>query len=170
MFFFCASVSTMAFDPVPQTVQVHPMSKSGSTVGKLKLWINKAILDSSTGLRIWKYFSYIHHNFSDQIVSHPFSSHKFLPVFEISPSEDPSISGTYFNSTTLSHLTAPSMERCAVTGSTKRYVAISLDLRLLSDSLYHLGQHNIIISAVLHMPNNSYIIFETILRLRVEAG
>ena len=163
------SVPTVAFDPILQTVKVHPTSKSGSTVATLKLWIDEAVLDSSTGLSILKYFSLVHHNFSDQIV--PRFSH-VRPLFEMSPSENSSISSIFYlnlDSATLPHLIASSMERCAVTSSAKRYVAISIDLKLLSDSLYHLGDHNIYIYGYLYSPNNSYT-FDTILKLRVEAG
>ena len=168
MFFY--SVPTMAFDSVPQYVQVHPTSKSGSTVATLKLWVDEAVLNSSTSLSITKYTGFIHQNFSDQIVSR-FPAHG-QPLFEMSASENSSISSTFqlnFNSATLSHLTASSMERCAVTSSTNRYVAISFDLKLLSDSLYHLGDHIIYMSTYLRLPNNSYT-FNTVLKLTVEAG
>ena len=160
----------MAFDPLPQYVQVHPTTKSGSTVATLKLWIDEAVLNLSTSLRIFKVAGIISHNFSDQIVPH-FTSH-IQPLFKISPSEDPSIANiSYlnFDAATLSRLMASSMEWCAVTSSTKRYVAISLDLRLLDDSLYHLGEHNVIIGADLYTPNNHYA-FDTVLGLTVEAG
>ena len=160
----------MAFDPLPQLVQVDPTSKSGSTVATVKLWIDEAVLNSSTSLSISKYTGLIHQNFSDQTIPH-FSSH-VRPLFEMSPSENSSISSINylnFDSATLPHLTASSMEWCAVTSSLKRYVAISFDLKLLSDSLYHLGDHNIYMGASLLSRNRSYT-FDTILKLRVEAG
>ena len=160
----------MAFDPIPQSVQVDPTSKSGSTVATVKLWIDEAVLNSSTSLGIFKYTGLIHHNFSDRIVPH-FSS-RVRPLFGMSPSDDSSISSTFylnFDSDTLPHLKSSLMERCAVATSAKRYVAISFDLKLLSDSLYHLGDHNIYMDAYLLSGNNSYA-FETILQLTVEAG
>ena len=169
-FFFFFSVPTMAFDPIPQSVQVDPTSKSGSTVATVKLWIDEAVLNSSTSLGIFKYTGLIHHNFSDRIVPH-FSS-RVRPLFGMSPSDDSSISSTFylnFDSDTLPHLKSSLMERCAVATSAKRYVAISFDLKLLSDSLYHLGDHNIYMDAYLLSGNNSYA-FETILQLTVEAG
>ena len=160
----------MAFDPVLQVVQVDPTTKSGSTVATVKLWIDEAVLNSSTSLGISKYTGLIHQNFSDQTFP------RFLtyvrPLFEMSPSENSSISSFYylnFDSATLHRLTASSMEQCAVTSSLKRYVAISFDLKLLSDSLYHLGDHNIYMGASLLSRNRSYT-FDTILKLRVEAG
>ena len=169
-FFVFFSVSTMDFDPIPQNVQVHPTSKLGSTVATLKLWVDEAILDSSIDLSIQKGAGLIQHNFSDQIVPH-FSTN-VKPLFELSASENSSISSTFylkFNSATLLRLTASSMERCAVTSSPKRYVAISFDLKLLSDSLYHLGEHSIYIRAYLRSPNISYRSI-AILKLTVEAG
>ena len=160
----------MAFDPLPQLVQVDPTSKSGSTVATVKLWIDEAVLNSSTSLSISKYTGLIHQNFSDQTI--PLFSTHVRPLFEMSPSENSSISSINylnFDSATLPHLTASSMERCAVTSSLKRYVAISFDLKLLSDSLYHLGDHNIYMDAFLLSRNRSYM-FDTILKLRVEAG
>ena len=160
----------MAFDPIPQLVQVDSTTKSGSTVATVKLWIDEAVLNSSTRLRIFKYTGLIHQNFSDQTIPR-FSTH-VRPLFEMSPSEKSSVSSIsflYFDSATLPGLTASSMERCAVTSSAKRYVAISIDLKLLSDSLYHLGDHNIYMSAVLLSRNRSYT-FDTVLKLRVEAG
>ena len=164
------SVFTMAYDPIPQPVQVHPTTKFGSTVATLKLWVDEAILNSSASLSIRKYASLILHNNSDQIVPH-FLTH-LQPLFEISPSEDPSISDTFylnFDYVTLSRLIGSSMEHCNAS-SAKRYVAISLDLRLLNDSLYHLGDHSILMGANLNMPDNTYIFSYTILKLTVEAG
>ena len=160
----------MSFDPILQIVQVHPTTKSGSTVATVKLWVDEAVLNSSTSLIIEKLTGLIQHNFSELVVPH-FSSH-VQPLFEMSPSENSSISSIsflYFDSATLPGLTASSMERCAVTSSAKRYVAISIDLKLLSDSLYHLGDHNIYMSAVLFLRNQFYA-FTTLLKLRVEAG
>ena len=169
-FLFLFSVPTMAFDPIPQVVQVDSMTKSGSTVATVKLWVDEAVLNSSTSLSIAKFTGLVQHNFSDQIVPH-FSSH-VRPLFEMSPSEKSSVSSIYFlnfDSATLPGLTASSMERCAVTSSSKRYVAISFDLKLLSDSLYHLGDHNIYMGAFMFAGNRSYT-FDTLLKLRVEAG
>ena len=160
----------MAFDPITQTVQVRPTSKLGSAIETVKLWIDEAILGSIDSLFVLKFVDVVHHNFSDMIVPH--LSPNIRPLFEMSLSDDPSISGIHFlkfdNNTTLSHLTGSSREWCNAS-STKRYVAISLDLRLLSDSLYHIGDHSILMSAWLHMPNKRYSFF-TILNLRVEAG
>ena len=124
----------MSFDPILQIVQVHPTTKSGSTVATVKLWVDEAVLNSSTSLIIEKLTGLIQHNFSELVVPH-FSSH-VQPLFEMSPSENSSISSIFYlnlNSATLPRLTASSMERCAVTSSAKRYVAISIDLKLLSD-------------------------------------
>ena len=160
----------MAFDPIPQLVHVDSMTKSGSTVATVKLWVDEAVLNLSTSLSILKFTGLIQHNFSDLVIPH-FSS-RVRPLFEISPSDMSSVSSVYyldFDSATLPGLAASSMERCAVTSSSKRYVAISIDLKLLSDSLYHLGDHNIYMGAYLRSPNNSYT-FDTLLKLRVEAG
>ena len=160
----------MAFDPVSQLVQVDPKTKSGSTVATVKLWVDEAVLNSSTSLIIAKFTSPLIHHFSGLIVQH-FSS-QVRPLFEISLSEKSSISNTYnlnFDSATLQHLIASSMERCAVISSSKRYVAISFDLKLLSDSLYHLGDHNIYMSADLFGGNHIYT-FYTLLKLKVKAG
>ena len=159
----------MAYDPIPQSVQVHPTSKSGSTVATLKLWVDEAILNSSASLSIRKYTGVVLHNNSDQIVPRFIS--RIQPLFEMSPSEDPSISDIFylnFDKATLSRLIGSSMEQC-IASSGKRYIAISLDLRLLNDSLYHLGDHSILIGAYLNMPKNTYI-FCTNLKLTVEAG
>ena len=168
-FTFFFSVPTMAFDPIPQTVQVKPTSKSGSTVATLKLWVDEAILNSSASLRISKYAGLVLHNNSDQIMPR-FISH-IQSLLEMSPSEDPSISSTFYlnlDDVTLSRLIGSSMEQC-IASSAKRYIAISLDLRLLNDSLYHLGDHSILMGAYLRTPNNTYT-FHTILKLTVEAG
>ena len=61
------------------------------------------------------------------------------------------------------------MERCAVASSPKRYVAISFDLKLLSDYLYHLGYQNFKVRATLRTPSISYTL-NAILKLTVEAG
>ena len=101
----------MAFDPVSQLVQVDPMTKSGSTVATVKLWVDKAVLNSSTTLSIAKFTSPLIHHFSSLIVPH-FSS-QVRPLFEISLSEKSSISNTYylnFDSAALPGLIASSRE------------------------------------------------------------
>ena len=161
----------MAFDSIPQIVQVRPTSEFGSTLATLKLWVDEAVLNSSASLTIRKYFIHrIYQNNSNQLVQ---KQPRYRPVFKIAPSDDHSISSAFYiklDNVTLLRLSASSKERC-IASSAKRYVAIAIDLRLLSGSLYHLGDHSITIQALLRTSNISVAyFFSIVLRLRVEAG
>ena len=75
----------MAFDPITQTVQVHPTSRLGSAIETVKLWVDEAILESTDSLFILKFVDVVHHNISDLINPH-FSPH-IRPLFEMFLSE-----------------------------------------------------------------------------------
>ena len=162
--------SAVSSDSLLTTVHVLPTTKPGSIVANLTLLIDEAALNSSYYMIISKFVGPVYHNNSGWIIPH--FSRKIKPLFElISSAPDlvvPDDNRLIFNtSATLSRLRMASPVKC-VTDST-RYVAVSYGLRLLSDSLYHLGDHSIFIEAGFHTKSKSYF-FNQYVRLTVEAG
>ena len=162
--------SAVSSDSLLSTVHVLPTTKPGSIVANLTLLIDEAALNSSYYMIISKFFRLVYHNDSGWISPH--ISSNINPLFElISSAPDVVVSDDnrlIFNtSVTLSRLRMASPVKC-VTNST-RYVAVSYGLRLLSDSLYHLGDHSILIKVGFHTKSKSYF-FNQYVRLTVEAG
>ena len=104
-------------------------------------------------MSISKDIGQVRHNNSGRITIH--YSRNIDPLFELTLSTPDLVVTDEFslkfkNSSILSRLRMASPVRECVTDST-RYVAISFGLRLLSDSLFHLGDHLISIDA--HLEN-----------------
>ena len=161
--------SAISFDSLLNTVHVLPTTKPGSIVANVTLLIDESALNSSFYLIIYKYIGPVYHNDSGWISPH--FSNNINPLFEIiSPTPNFFISddnSLIYNNSAILRLRMASPVKC-VTDS-RRYVAVSFGLRLLSDSLYHLGDQIITIEAGLHTKTNSYFIYQYV-RLTVEAG
>ena len=164
--------SAISFDSLLNTVHVLPTTKPGSIVANLTLLIDEAALNASYFLIISKYIGGVYHNDSGWV--NPHYSNNIDPLFELISStpdvvvsEDGNIYRLIFKNSAIQHLRMASPVKC-VTDST-RYVAVSFGLHLLSDSLYHLGDHIIMIQVSLQTKTNSYI-FQQNVRLTVEAG
>ena len=132
--------------------------------------MNEMILNNSTTLFLWIYPHFILHNNSGRLQLY---YHHTQPLFKLVPSNNSSNPTTfsshyfYFNSTAFAELRKVSPVYCTV--NSHSYITISLDVVLLSNSLYHLGDHPIDIGASL-VYNNSYYYTNTITSLRVKAG
>ena len=162
--------SAFSFDSLLTTVHVLPTTKPGSIVANLTLLIDEAVLNSANFLAITNNFRQVYHNNSGWI-GHCYSNN-INPLFELIFST-PDLVVTddtliFKNSTVLSHLRMASPVQVCVSDS-KRYVAVSFGLRLLSDSLYHLGDHLIKIQAALFNKTDSYYSLQYV-QLTVEAG
>ena len=162
--------SAISFDSLLTTIHVLPTTKPGSIVANLTLLIDEAALNSSYYMEIYKYNNgRVYHNDSGWIGPHLL--YNINPLFElISSTPDVVVSDgnrLIFKNSAIQHLRMAPPAKC-VTDST-RYVAVSFGLRLLSDSLYHLGDHLIIIKVSFCTRTKSYF-FHQYVRLTVEAG
>ena len=163
--------STISFDSLLNAVHVLPTTKPGSIIANITLLINETALKSSYYMTISNNFRRIYFNNSGWV--YPHYSRNIEPLFElISSTPDLVVTDGFTlifkNSSILSRLRMASPVQECVTDST-RYVAVSFGLRLLSDSLYHLGDHFITIDVGLFTRINSYY-FHQYVRLTVEAG
>ena len=164
--------SAISFDSLLTTVHVLPTTKPGSIVANLTLLIDEAALNSSYYMIIYKYNTGVYHNNSGLI--NPHLSKNINSLFELTSStpgfvvqfvSDGNINRLILTNSAIQQMASP--VKC-VTDSTK-YVAVSFGLRLLSDSLYHLGDHLIQIHVRFNTRTNLYD-FHQYVRLTVEAG
>ena len=164
--------SAISFDSLLNTIHVLPTTKPGSIVVNLTLLIDEAALNSSYYMEIYKYVTVrVYHNESGWI---SLSSMNINSLFELTSSTPAGLVVTHgnfnrliFMNSAIQYLRMTSPVKC-VTDST-RYVAVSFGLRLLSDSLYHLGDHLIQIHVRFRTRTNLYD-FHQYVRLTVEAG
>ena len=161
------------FESAQQTVRVTPSTTAGSTLATVTLLIDTALLTdenirNTSSLSIYKNSGVIQHNDNGSIISR--YSSNVRPLFKIVLKNNVTISGEYFlpfDSNHLRQLRDTSPVKCIKNDTS--YLAISLNLTLLSDSLFHLGDHPIYIGALLNV-NNSYYSFVIVVKLKVEAG
>ena len=150
--------SAVSFHSLLNTVHVLLSTKPGSKVTNLTLLIDEAALNSSYYLIISKYNDeVVYHNNSGRSIIH--YSHNIEPLFELTSSTPDLVSS---NDTLISHLRLASPVQECVTADSTRYVAVSFSLHLLSDSLYHLGNHLIVIRADFknRSSTNAYISYQ----------
>ena len=160
----------IVFESARQTVRVTPSTTAGSTLATVTLLIDTAFLTdenirNTSSLSIYKNSGVIQHNDNGSIIPHFFSNVR--PLFKMVLA---TISGEYllqFDSNHLRQLRDTFPVKCIKNDTS--YLAISVDLTLLSDSLFHLGDHTIYIRASLNV-DNSYYSFLTVVKLKVEAG
>ena len=165
--------SAISFDSLLNTVHVLSTTKPGSIVANLTLLIDEAALNSSYYMAIYKYSTVrVYHNESGWI--NPHLSKNINSLFELTSSTpaglgvtDGNINRLIFKNSAIQYLRMTSPVKC-VTDTTK-YIAVSFGLRLLSDSLYHLGDHLITIYVSFRTRTNSYYIRQYV-QLTVEAG
>ena len=164
--------SAISFDSLLNTIHVLPTTKPGSIVANLTLLIDEAALNSSYYMEIYKYVTvWVYHNESGWI---SLSSTNINSLFELTSSTpaglvvtEGNINSLIFKNSAIQYLRMTSPVKC-VTDSTK-YVVVSFGLRLLSDSLYHLGDHLIQIHVRFRTRTNLYDLHQYV-RLTVEAG
>ena len=157
--------SAVSFDSLLKEVYVLPTTKPGSIVANLSLLIDETVLNSSYYMTI---SGLVSHNDSGKITTNLLSNN-FRPLFELTSSAPDLVVSDDNTGGLISHLRMTSPVLGCVSNSTG-YVAVSFGLRLLSDSLYHLGGHFISIQADLKNGTNTINYSRQSLRLIVEAG
>ena len=179
IFLSSSLVRYYSFDAIPKTVQVTPQTAAGSKVATVRILINETILNNTYGLYLYNYLFGISHNNSER------SQYRYpsiYPLFKFMPSNNssnPTSSSNYnlyYNSTDVAELIESSPVYCTV--NSHNYIAISFDVFLQSNSLYHLGDHSIYIDVYLdhhyYYYYDYYFFFHsyitTVLNLRVKAG
>ena len=143
-----------------------PETAAGSKVATVRILIDEMTLSNTSSLSLDYYYGSVFHNNSGTSLSYWHSSH---PLFKLVPSNNFSSPTSYsyhpyyyyynylyFNSTAVAELRELSPVYCTV--NSQNYIAISLDLYLLSDSLYHLGDHAVNILGNFISNNTNYYI------------
>ena len=159
------------FDMVPKNIIVTPRSTAGSIIGTINFLINDAI--NITEGSILRFYSLPYYYYSG-LVLHNFSGESFPawknihPTFQFTTnntfSSDMNHYGLTFNASSLAKLRDTPSAQC--TDGTTRYLILTLNLVLTSDSLYHLADHSVIIEVSFM---NTYY-FESRIIIKVEAG
>ena len=145
----------------------------GSRLSTIDVLIDEAIVDDITHLetRFFHYSLYITHNNSGEEL-HQY--HDVRPSFRLVANNTiPEHLTDYynrFNSSSLAKLRDVPTAHC--THNSTKFLILSLDIILQSDSLYHLGEHSEHIYGYLGLSiiGFYYFNFETTLNLKVQAG
>ena len=152
---------------------------AGSRLGTIDILIDEAFVDDIQYLEIgfYHYYSYVIHNNSGEELHH---DHDIDPTFRLVANNTiPEYLTDYysrFDSSSLTRLrdvpTAHCTHNQSTTHNSTKYLILSLDIILQSDSLYHLGEHTEGIHGHLSIPNTDlrYFYFGTTLNLKVQAG
>ena len=154
------------FDVVSKNIIVTPRSTAGSVIGTINVVIKDVIsITEGSLLRFYHYSSSIlMHNFSGDSY---FKWHGILPTFQYTANNTFSSYMNYyrltFNASSLAKLRDTPSAQC--TDGTTRYLILTLNLVLTSDSLYHLADHSVHIEGYFM---NEY--FDSRIIVKVEAG
>ena len=164
------SLSSPLFDKLTKTVQVTPETAAGSKIATLRILMNEMTLSDISTVILTVFYGGVFHNNSGRSLHYwPSNQPRFKVVLSNISSNPTSYSSfsVHLNSTAVAELRELSPVYCTV--NCQNYIAISLDLYLLSDSLYHLGEHPIVFLGVF-ISNNTYYYTESTLYMRVKAG
>ena len=158
------------FDVVSKNIIVTPRSTAGSIIGTINFLINDAI--NITEGSLLNFYSYPY--YYSGLVLHNFSGESFPawknihPTFQFTAnntfSSDMNYYSLSFNASSLAKLRDTPSAQC--TDGTTRYLILTLNLVLTSDSLYHLADHSVHIEVSFM---NTYY-FESRIIIKVEAG
>ena len=167
------------FDSKPKTILVTPQSAvAGSRLGTVDVLIDEAIVDNIQYLMInfYRHYHIAHNNSGEELYHY----HYIHPSFKLVANKTiPEHSTDYyirFNSSSLAKLRDVPTAHCThnppTSHNSTKFLILSLDIILRSDSLYHLGEHSERIYGYLSIPNTdfNYFRFETTLNLKVHAG
>ena len=168
------------FNSKPKNILVTPQSAvAGSRLGTINILIDEAIVNNIQYMEIGynQYYRYVTHNNSGEELHH---YHDIHPSFRLVANNTipEHLTGYYsrFNSSSLAKLRDVPTAHCThdtlTTHNSTKFLLLSLDIILQSDSLYHLGEHSEHINGYLWIPNTNfnYFRFETTLNLKVQAG
>lgn len=160
------------FDNVQRTVTVTPQSTAGTKVAFINIMADESTLKNADSLFILKTNLFVRNSNNN-------SGQSFVRLPTVTPTlafglsnstARPSASTNsflIFTKSAIADLIATSQVSCII-NSTK-YITIPFELRLLSESLFHLGDHVIAINGIL-LGNNTFREFPTFLSLKVDAG
>ena len=156
------------FDVVSKNIIVTPRSTAGSVIGTTNFFINDAINITKGSLLTFHFDPYysglVMHNFSGESLP---AWHNIHPTFQFTANNTFSSHMNYysltFNASSLAKLRDTPSAQC--TDGTTRYLILTLNLVLTSDSLYHLADHSVHIEGYFMNKN-----FDTRIILKVEAG
>ena len=156
---------------------------AGSRLGTIDVLIDEAFVDDiSLQIQLYQYNPYITHNSSGEELHHP---HDIHPSFRLVANNTiPVYSTDYysrFNSSSLAKLRDVPTAHCThnpfTTHNLTKFLILSLDIILRSDSLYHLGVHYESINGHLSIPSTNMLYYMymshrivTKLNLKVQAG
>ena len=154
---------------------------AGSRLGTIGILIDEAFVDDIQHLetRFYQYNSYVTHNNSGEELRHLHNIHpSFRLVANNTIPEHVTDLFSRFNSSSLSKLrdvpTAHCTHNQSTTHNSTKFLILSFDVILRSDSFYHLGEHSEVIEGYLRLskPNSFFHYFEfgTTLNLKVQAG
>lgn len=148
------------FDAYPKRITVTPQSKAGSKVGTITLLIDEAQASNITSFSFYIPNSYfIIHNNSGQIKHYP----NVHPTFHFLVNNKTDISLVSFF-----HFQNLSSAQCVYNLTT--YLIVSFDIVLSTDSLYHLGEHNVYLYGHGYSDGFQSSDFSARISLHVQAG
>ena len=161
------------FDSKHKNILVTPQSAvAGSRLGTIDVLIDEAIVDTIQSLYIvlYQYSVYVTHNNSGEEVQH---YHNLNPSFSLIanntiPEQILYFDSMIFNSPSLTKLRDVPTANC--TNNSTKFLILTFDIILRSDSLYHLGEHSESLYGSLRLDGSTYLDIDTILNLQVQAG
>ena len=163
------------FDYKPKTIIVTPQSAvAGLRLSTIDVLIDEAIVDDIQYLetRFYQYNSHVTHNNSGEELHHYHDIHPSFRLIANNNTIPVHLTDYYsrFDSSSLAKLRDVPTAHC--TYNSTKYLMLSLDIILQSDSLYHLGEHSEHIYGYLSITNTDLrsFSFGTTLNLKVEAG
>ena len=163
------------FDNVQHTVTVTPQSTAGMKVAFISIMAEESALKNADSLLILKTNLFVRNNNSNNNNS----GQSFVRLPTVTPTLAFGLSNStvrpsastnsflIFTKSAIADLIAASQVSCII-DSTK-YINIPFELRLLSESFFHLGDHVIAINGIL-LGNNTFREFPTFISLKVDAG
>ena len=151
---------------------------AGSRLGTIDILVDEAFVDDIQYLQIgfYQYYHYVTHNNSGEELFH---DHDIGPTFRLVANNTiPEYLTDYysrFNSSSLTKLRDVPTAHCTYIQSAHnltKFLILSIDIILQSDSLYHLGEHTEGIHGYLSVQRTDlqYFYFGTTLNLKVQAG
>ena len=146
---------------------------AGSRLGTIDILIDDAVVDDMQLLKLFFnqfYFPITHNNSGEELLHVHFFHSSFRLVANNTISKRSSFWGSEFNSSSLAKIRDVQTDYC--THNSTKFLILSLDIILQSDSLYYLGVHSERIHGDLSIPNTDLqsFSFETTLKLIVQAG
>ena len=148
-------------------LSVTPQSAPGSLLGNVDIYINEALITNTSSLTVEQFFVEIQHNYGDELIRR---YHGIRPTFRLTANNTFSSLMNYYsitlNATSLAKLRDTPLIQCF-----HGYHVLKLNIVLTSDSLYHLGDHEMEIYGFHNLDIDDYYPnFGKHYKVRVQAG